>query len=63
MEKTDPKLIILLLIVIAGFFAMKAMIPHKKYSTQAYWESAWPADVANIPASALAPAEQGRNIK
>ena len=63
MEKTDPKPILILLIVIAGFFAMKAMIPHKKYSTQAYWESDRPADAAYIPAAALAPAKQGRNIK
>jgi ankyrin repeat protein len=55
MEKTDPKLIILLLLVIAGYFALKAMNPYKKYSTQSYWESAIVADVDEIPAEALAP--------
>ncbi len=55
MEKTDPKLIILLLLVIAGYFISQAMNPHKKYSTQAYWEQATPADVADIPEAALAP--------
>ncbi len=53
MEKTDPKLIILLLLVIAGYFVIQALNPHKKFSTQAYWETATLAEVADIPAEAL----------
>ncbi len=53
MDKTDPKLIVLLLLVIAGFFALQALNPHKKYSTQGFWESATVADVADIPDEAL----------
>ncbi|WP_223787650.1 ankyrin repeat domain-containing protein [Marinicella meishanensis] len=55
MENTDPKLIILLLLVIAGYFILQALNPHKKYSTQAFWETATVADVADIPEDALQP--------
>lgn len=58
MEKTDPKPFLILLNVIAGFSVRKSMNPHKKYSTQGYWESTTPVDVADIPAAALAPAQQ-----
>jgi ankyrin repeat protein len=55
MEQSNPKLIILLLLVIAGYFALQALNPHKKYSTEAFWESGTLADVDEIPAEALAP--------
>lgn len=55
MGKTDPKLIILLLLVIAGFFGLKAMNPNKKFSTIAYWETATLQDVDDIPDVALLP--------
>lgn len=53
MENTDPKLIILLLLVVAGYFILQATNPHKKYSTQGFWETATVADVADIPDEAL----------
>lgn len=54
MENTNPRLIILLLIVVIGFFVLKILNPHKQYSTQAFWETATLTDVDNIPAEALA---------
>ncbi|WP_154222047.1 ankyrin repeat domain-containing protein [Marinicella rhabdoformis] len=53
----NPKLILLLLIVIigVGLGAMRLMNPHKKFSTQAYWEKATLEDVAAIPEEALKP--------
>lgn len=53
----NPKLILLLLILMlgVGLGVMRLMNPHKKFSTQAYWETATVEDVAKIPDEALQP--------
>jgi len=55
MKSTNPKLIILLVLVIAFVGYLKISNPHKKYSQQAFWVSATVDDVYAIPSEALLP--------
>jgi ankyrin repeat protein len=53
MKKTNPVLILALFGVIAFVVYLKISNPHKKYSQQAYWETATLADIESIPDEAL----------
>ena len=53
MGLVNPKLIVLLVLVIVFAIYMTLMNPHKKYSTQKYWQTATLEDVATIPDEAL----------
>ena len=53
MKSVNPKLLIVLVLVIVFAGALKLMNPHKKYSTQEFWRTATAADVASIPDEAL----------
>lgn len=55
MKKTNPALMLALLCVLAFVAYLKLSNPYKKYSQQAYWETATLADVQNIPDEALKP--------
>jgi len=55
MKSTNPKLVILLVLVIALVGYSKISNPHKKYSQQAFWVSATVDDVYAIPSEALLP--------
>lgn len=55
MKKPNPILILLLLCAFALVAYLKISNPHKKYSQQAYWETATLADVKDIPTEALKP--------
>ncbi|WP_455207593.1 ankyrin repeat domain-containing protein [Kaarinaea lacus] len=53
MKSVNPKLLIVLVLVIVFAGAVKLMNPHKKYSTQDYWKTATLDDVARVPEEAL----------
>ena len=55
MQAVNPKLIIVLLVVIAFVAYLQLSNPYKKYSRQAYWETATVEDVYSIPDEALLP--------
>lgn len=55
LKSIDPKLIIVLLAVIALAMYMKISNPYKQYSSKDYWYSASLADVVSIPEEALLP--------
>ena len=55
MESVNPKLIVILLGVIALFAYIKITNPHQKYRTTKYWQSATLEDVYHIPEEALLP--------
>ena len=62
MESVNPKLIVILLGVIALFVYLKVTNPHQKYSTSKYWESATIDDVADIPDDALLPGNKNSPV-
>ncbi len=53
--KTDPKLIVALLVAITFALYVTLGSPHKKYSSQQFWSTATPADVERVPDKALQP--------
>lgn len=55
MNSVNPKLLIVLGVVIALAVFVKVMNPYKKYSRQDYWKTATVEDVKNVPAKALKP--------
>lgn len=55
MNKVNPKLVLLLVVVIALVSYIKISNPHGKYSRQQYWETATVEDVKSIPDEAIKP--------
>ncbi|MBC3882887.1 ankyrin repeat domain-containing protein [Undibacterium sp. LX40W] len=55
MKKPSPILVLLLVFAIGFAIYLKVSNPHKKYSQQAFWETATLADVTSIPEEALKP--------
>ena len=55
MNKTNPKLLIALFVVIALATYIKLSNPHKKFSTKQYWQSASVNSVRDVPDAALEP--------
>lgn len=55
MGSVNPKLVIVLVLVIAFVGYLKISNPYKKYSQQAFWVSATVDDVYAIPSDALLP--------
>ncbi|MBU6955940.1 ankyrin repeat domain-containing protein [Hahella sp. HN01] len=55
MQAVNPKLIMVFLVVIAFIAYLQLSNPYKKYSRQAYWETATVEDVYSIPDEALLP--------
>ncbi len=55
MTSTTPKLIVILLGVLAFFIFMKIINADQKYSTEEYWESATIDDTYDIPSEVLMP--------
>ncbi len=62
MKSVNPKLLLVLVLVIVFAGALKIMNPHKKYSTQDYWRTATVADVANVPDEALKPGNKNGGV-
>ena len=61
--RVNPKLLWLLVAVIAYAVATRLANPHRKYSTRQYWESATVAQVADVPQKALLPGNKnGPNL-
>lgn len=55
MQKTNPVLLVLLLVVIALVAYMKLANPQKKFSGRSYWQTATVQDVDDVPEEALLP--------
>ena len=53
MKKPSTALVLLLALTIAFVAYLKISNPHKKYSQQAFWETATLADVKDVPQEAL----------
>lgn len=62
MESVNPKLLIALGLVIAVFLAVQISNPHRKYSSQRYWQTATLASVADIPDGALEPGNRNGGV-
>lgn len=58
MDSVNPKLVIVLLCVIAFFVYSKVSNPYRKYGTEQFWENATVSDVYSIPEKALLPGNQ-----
>lgn len=55
MNSVNPKLIFILVAVIALFCYIEISNPYQEYSTEAFWESATVHDVYQVPEEALQP--------
>jgi ankyrin repeat protein len=60
--RVNPKLLLLLLAVIAVAAAVKLGNPHRKYSTREFWAHATVATVADVPQEALAPRNRNGGV-
>ena len=60
--RVNPKLLWLLVAVIAYAVATRLANPHRKYSTRQYWESATVAQVADVPQKALLPGNKNGSV-
>jgi ankyrin repeat protein len=62
MKSVNPKLLIALVAVAVLALVLKALNPHKKYSTRQFWETATVATVATIPGEALKPGNRNGGV-
>jgi len=62
MNAVNPKLIIVLFVVIALAAYVKISNPHKKFSTEDYWSSATLEDVYSIPDEVLLPGNKNGSV-
>jgi hypothetical protein len=62
MKSVNPKLLIVLTVVLALALGLKVLIPHKKYSTRQFWETATVSTVASVPESALKPGNKNGTV-
>ena len=62
MKSTNPKLLIALIAVVALSLGLKVINPHKKYSTQQFWETATVSTVATVPEKALKPGNKNGSV-
>ncbi|HEX5161988.1 MAG TPA: ankyrin repeat domain-containing protein [Steroidobacteraceae bacterium] len=60
--RVDPKLLVLLLVVVAIAAVVRLGNPHRKYSTREFWETATVATVAEVPQKALAPGNKNGGV-
>lgn len=62
MKSVNPKLLIALAVVVALALGLKALNPHKKYSTRQFWETATVATVATVPDKVLKPGNKNGSV-
>lgn len=62
MNTNQTTLLVLLLAVVAFAAYLKISNPHKRYSQQAFWETATVDDVQTIPAGALRPGNRNGSV-
>ncbi|HET9475798.1 MAG TPA: ankyrin repeat domain-containing protein [Steroidobacteraceae bacterium] len=60
--RVNPRLLLLLLAVVAVAAMVKLGNPHRKYSTREFWEQANVATVAEVPQQALAPGNRNGGV-
>ena len=60
--RVNPRLLLLLLAVIAFAVTVKLANPHRKYSTREFWAEATVATVAEVPRKALAPGNKNGGV-
>jgi len=60
--RVNPKLLWLLLAVVAFALTHRLTNPHRQYSTRQYWESATVASVADVPRKALLPGNRNGGV-
>ncbi len=58
----NPKLLVALAAVLALALFVKLNNPHKKYSTQQFWQQATVSTVADVPEKALAPGNKNGGV-
>ena len=58
----NPRLLLLLVVVLGFALALKLGNPHRKYSTRQFWETATVASVADVPQKALAPGNKNGGV-
>lgn len=62
MRTIKPTYVVALVLVIGLVVVLKLINPHKKYSTQSYWQSATISDVVDVPDAALKPGNKNGSV-
>ncbi|MES9939963.1 MAG: ankyrin repeat domain-containing protein [Candidatus Thiodiazotropha sp. 6PLUC2] len=62
MSSVNPKLLIALVVVILFAVFLKVSNPHRKYSTQGFWETATIASIDEVPDEALEPGNRNGGV-